>query len=113
MGKTALTFPQTDPYQQTNIYGTGCTVNGWPCEKLVARLDALLLTTKACKGKQCSRPWETLHSDGLVKNLRDAMNPKYDAFYALEQPKVTFSACKTGYLTDYEGAMSPVSYGEA
>lgn len=96
----------------TNIYATDCETNGWACERVSSRLDALLLTTKACKGKQCYRPWETLHPDGSVQILREAMDPKYDTFYEVEQPKVSFTACKSGYLAEFEGVMSPLSYEE-
>jgi N-acetylglucosamine-6-sulfatase len=101
---------QNDPVQMNNLYGTNGTINGWGIEELTTRLDTLLLTLKACKGQVCTRPWETLHPQGNVSSLRGAMNRQFDDFYTTQQPKVTFSACKDGYLAAYEGAMAPTIY---
>lgn len=92
-----------------NIYGTNSTINGWVLPQLETRIDALLLTLKACKGVVCTRPWETLHPQGDVHSLRDAMDPKFDVFYANEL-KVTYTECMLGYLPQYEGALSPIPY---
>lgn len=94
-----------------NRYRTNTTINSWDVTRLVSRVDALLLTLKACKGHVCTRPWETLHPKGDVLNLQDAMNSEYDKFYLEEQAKVTFTACKLGYLAEYEGVMTPTIYG--
>ena len=48
------------------------------------------------------KPWETLHPRGDVKKLGDAMNPKYESFYA-SQPKVAFEECALGYFPEVEG----------
>ena len=103
---------QTDSYQNTNLYGRNGTVSGYDITKLSARLDALILTLKACKGSVCVRPWETLHPQGNVHNLADAMNPEYDDFYLEQQLKVTFSACEQGYIIAAEGAMAPLPYND-
>jgi hypothetical protein len=47
-------------------------------------------------------PWTILHPDGKVHNLRDALNPQYDSFYAT-QAKVSFSSCELGYILAAEG----------
>ncbi|KAH8653756.1 arylsulfatase precursor [Xylariales sp. PMI_506] len=99
-----------DPGQLINLYGTTGTVNGWPLPQLTARIDALLLTLKSCEAKVCRRPWEALHPQGNVHNLGDAMDPKFDAFYA-SQPGVSYTACMLGYLPEYEGALSPIPFG--
>lgn len=88
-------------------------VYGWDKSSLIARVDSLLLTLKACKGAVCRRPWETLHPAGDVHSLRDAMAPQFDDFYLRQQPRVAFSECKLGYLTEFEGAMQPSIYGVA
>jgi N-acetylglucosamine-6-sulfatase len=93
-----------------NIYDGGTSIHGWSISRLVSRLDALLLTLKACKGKVCTRPWETLHPQDDVHNLADAMNTGFDEFYIEKQAKVTFSACMLGYLPAYEGALEPLPY---
>ena len=103
---------QTDPYQNTNLYGRNGTVSGYDITKLSARLDALILTLKACKGSVCVRPWETLHPQGNVHDLADAMDPEYDDFYLEQQLKVTFSACEQGYIIAAEGAMAPLPYND-
>lgn len=106
---------KTDPYQTTNLFGatTNISISGYNKEKLTARLDALLLTLKGCKGRVCTRPWETLHPLGDVSSLADAMDSEYDDFYVNQQLKVTFSECFAGYLTQYEGALEPLAYGGA
>lgn len=93
-----------------NIYGTPAPTFGWDTAKLTARIDALLLTLKSCKGRVCRQPWETLHPQGGVHNLRDAMAAQYDHFYLLEQAKVAFSACMPGYLPAFEGPLGPVKF---
>jgi N-acetylglucosamine-6-sulfatase len=100
---------QVDSGQMNNLYGTNGTINGWQLSQLTPRIDALLLTLKACKGSVCTRPWETLHPQGNVHSLSDAMNPKFDDFYANE-PRVTYTACMVGYLPQYEGVLYPVPY---
>ncbi|KAI5455611.1 alkaline-phosphatase-like protein [Mariannaea sp. PMI_226] len=109
----------SDEYQATNILLrthditslSQKKISGWPLNMLVHRLDALLMVLKSCIGSQCIHPWLELHPQGNVKTLEDAMHSKYDAFY-LSQPKVSFSACVKGYLIEYEGPQSVISYAE-
>ncbi|KAI1848573.1 hypothetical protein JX265_011573 [Neoarthrinium moseri] len=100
----------SDPVQMNNLYGASGIINGWDLSKLTPRIDGLLLTLKACKGQVCTRPWETLHPRGDVNSLRDAMRHEFDRFYLEQQEKVTFTACKNGYLAEFEGALQPVVY---
>lgn len=72
--------------------------------RVTARLDALLLVLKSCKGSSCRRPWASLHPNGGVQTLGDAMAERFDAFYVEKQAKVGFSRCELGYLIDAEGA---------
>ncbi|KAH6659994.1 arylsulfatase precursor [Truncatella angustata] len=102
---------KTDPYQSTNLYGQARNISGQDGTKLSSRLDALLLTLKGCKGRVCTRPWETLHPQGNVHNLTDALDPAYDQFYQSEQLKVSFSECAAGQLLQYEGPQEPLAYG--
>jgi N-acetylglucosamine-6-sulfatase len=72
------------------------------------RLDALLLILKSCKGNGCVEPWKAFHPEGgdEVRTLADAMQTRYDAFYArvhAEGAKVSFKECKLGYLREVEG----------
>ncbi|CAJ2513380.1 Uu.00g014990.m01.CDS01 [Anthostomella pinea] len=101
---------KSDPGQMNNLHGSAGEVYGWDIEKLTARIDGLLLTLKACKGAVCTRPWAKLHPRGDVLSLSDAMKPAFDDFYVEQQLKVTFTACKEGYLAEFEGALEPVAY---
>ncbi|OLN87349.1 Arylsulfatase 3 [Colletotrichum chlorophyti] len=76
---------------------------GFPLEKIVSRLDSLLLVTKSCKGSVCTHPWRALHPLGNVDTLKDALSPRFDTFYEQQQVKVQFSRCEKGYLIDAEG----------
>ncbi|UNI22456.1 hypothetical protein JDV02_008345 [Purpureocillium takamizusanense] len=100
-----------DPAQLKNLYGAKGKTSGFPIPELTARLDALLLTLKSCKGKACREPWQTLFPKGNVKNLRQALDRRYDHFFLHEQEKVTFSQCLDGYITSAEGALAPIPYG--
>lgn len=106
---------RSDPYQMNNLlFNTssqaGKKTFGFEIEKLVPRIDALLLTLKACEAEVCIRPWETLHPTGNVKSLKDAMHSRFDEFYIERQKKVTFTGCARGYLPYLEGAMEPIPY---
>ncbi|OAQ93745.1 arylsulfatase [Purpureocillium lilacinum] len=100
-----------DPSQLKNLYGSKGKTSGFSIPELTARLDALLLTLKSCKGKACREPWQTLFPKGDVKNLRQALDRRYDHFFLNQQEKVTFSQCLKGYITSAEGALAPIPYG--
>lgn len=70
---------------------------------MIARLDALLLVLKSCKGSSCVAPWRVLHPHGDVLSLEDALATRYDEFYEQEQVKVEFSRCEAGHIVDAEG----------
>jgi hypothetical protein len=106
---------KSDPFQMHNLLLNSSDhehgeVSGFDISKLVPRVDALLLTLKACEAEVCTRPWETLHPTGNVRNLKEAMNTRYDDFYVEKQKKVTFSGCAKGYLPWLEGALEPLPY---
>jgi hypothetical protein len=94
-----------------NLAGTDDKVNGLTVKALQARLDALLLVLKTCKGKSCTSPWATLHPGGNVHNLGDALAPMFDKFYEKDQPGVSFSECQPGQILSSEGALSANTYG--
>ncbi|KAL2819851.1 Six-hairpin glycosidase-like protein [Aspergillus cavernicola] len=85
----------TDPYEMTNIHPT-------TPQPILDRLDGLLLVLKSCQGATCIKPWDELHPDGSVQSLSDALDDKYDEFYA-GLPKVKFDVCADGYIIDLEG----------
>lgn len=110
---------QTDPYQLHNLHPSQTEsfplakppiILGVPVPRLVARLDALLLVLKSCKGTSCIRPWEVLHPSGDVMDLRDALKSRYNVFYEREQSKVGFSRCEAGYIVDAEGPQDALVY---
>ncbi|KAG6833040.1 hypothetical protein H0H87_012051 [Tephrocybe sp. NHM501043] len=106
----------TDPYQLNNLFSTDNTTSsheprllGHTRSQVISRLDALLLVLKSCKGETCIKPWNVLHPNGSVKNLRDALSSTYDAFYT-RQHKVSFDRCELGYIIDSEGPQTPLTY---
>ncbi|KAK5171835.1 uncharacterized protein LTR77_003471 [Saxophila tyrrhenica] len=105
---------KNDPYQMDNLLAEGrvqpLEVSGYDINRLVSRIDALLLTLKACVGSTCTRPWGALHPKGDVKNLKDAMHKHFDHFYMGKQKKVTFSGCADGYLPWLEGPLESEPY---
>lgn len=53
----------------------------------------------------CYRPWETLHPEGDVLSLKDALDERFDGFYEEEQVRVRFQRCEDGYIVESEGPM--------
>ncbi|KAI1810243.1 alkaline-phosphatase-like protein [Poronia punctata] len=100
---------KTDPGQLNNLLTlpsedvASRTLSGYSLSKVVSRLDSLLLVLKTCKEEVCVRPWESLHPDGAVRSLNDALSAEFDKFYLEEQVKVSFDRCETGHLLDAEG----------
>ncbi|KAH7102219.1 putative arylsulfatase [Auriculariales sp. MPI-PUGE-AT-0066] len=68
------------------------------------RLDAVVQAVKRCIGSECIKPWATLHPQGDVKTLAEAMAPKYDDFYS-GQVKMKFNECIVSYQIDNEGEL--------
>lgn len=97
-----------DPGQMTNLLHpdeeTSGTLLGLPMHKVVQRLESLLFVLKSCRAKTCIHPWRALHPDGNVATLRDALSPRFDAFYRARTQKITFDRCEMGYILDAEGA---------
>lgn len=104
--ETELYDTVADPYELTPI-----PVEAAP--RLHSRLNALLLTTKSCERDSCRNPWSTLHPDGGVSTLADALDPKFDAFYE-SLPRVAFRECLNYLLKENEAPFYPknVEFGE-
>ncbi|GLI76962.1 hypothetical protein PoHVEF18_005244 [Penicillium ochrochloron] len=99
-----------DPYQMRNLFSkTKGKLLGRDIKQVISRLDALLLVLKSCKSSECTLPWQVLHPDKKVTSLSDALQPKYDAFYAA-QPDISFSACELGYFPESEGPQEGYAY---
>jgi N-acetylglucosamine-6-sulfatase len=90
------------------------SVNGYPITKIVQRLDALMMVLKTCKQSSCTNPWGVIHPTGNVKCLQDALNVKYDQFYADNYAlnPVSFSKCEPGLILSAEGNMMAPIYHE-
>lgn len=86
------------------------TILSHTVEKIVSRLDALLLVLKSCKGSSCVKPWQVLHPTGDVANLKNALEARFDEYYEKAQVKVEFSRCEQGQLLDAEGPQSALVY---
>lgn len=84
---------------------------GFPVPKVISRLNGLVMTLKRCKSRQCVYPWETLHPDGSVKSIREALHPRYDHFYEHEMPEVSFEECAQGFIVAVEGPQEPAIFG--
>ncbi|KAK7224561.1 hypothetical protein V2G26_012564 [Clonostachys chloroleuca] len=98
-----------DPGQLTNLLHADeaaskatSRILGYTPDEVIPRLDALLLVLKSCKGSTCSQPWRSLHPQGDVTSLRDALSSRFDSFYE-EQARVEFSHCEMGQIISAEG----------
>lgn len=97
----------TDPGQMVNLLHPDERaperIAGAPLEKVVARLDSLLFVLKSCKAQMCVQPWRSLHPEGSVESLRDALSPRFDSFYEDRSTKIEFDRCEMGFILDAEG----------
>ncbi|KAF2106098.1 arylsulfatase [Lophiotrema nucula] len=103
-----------DPDQMHNYYTTSSngtfTTSGnvkinnhtYSTSKISERLDGLLYVLKTCKAKTCSEPWATLMPNTGVTSLAQAMDSKYDAYFA-GLTRVEYERCEEGYIADAEG----------
>jgi len=66
------------------------------------------MVLKSCKSSDCIEPWDVLHPHKkTVRTLKDALNERFDDFYAAQQQRVSFSRCENGYIIDAEGPQTP------
>ena len=103
---SATNHIQTDPHQIRNLVGSSQDVSsyriaGRPIEQIVTRLNALIMVLKTCKTRLCVYPWEALHPDGDVSNLKEALHDRFDTFYQ-DQSQMWFLDCPTGYFAEVE-----------
>lgn len=100
---------KADPGQMHNLLSTtkasgpSVSLNGHARDKVVARLDSLLFVLKSCKQDVCVRPWKSLHPQGNVESLDDALSARFDEFYVEQQVKVSFNRCEGAHILDAEG----------
>lgn len=107
-----------DPGQVRNLFdhkrhgllASRFSVAGRGLEAVVARLDALMMVLKSCRGDSCRDPWAVIHpGESGVRSLADALSADFDAFYQ-SQPKVRFDRCELGYIRESEGPQNVQSY---
>lgn len=104
-----------DPHELNNLYpeksnsGPEQQLLGVSVSRVVARLDALAMVLKSCKGSVCVKPWAELHPQGNVQTLEDALSAKFDDFYAA-QVKVEYNWCANGYILEAEGPQDVYAY---
>ena len=65
------------------------SIGGRSFGDIISRVDSLLMVLKSCKAESCRKPWDSLHKDGNVKSLEEALDINFDAFYE-RQPKSAF-----------------------
>lgn len=82
---------------------------GRPEKQLFNRLDALLMVLKTCKQDSCRNAWWELFPGHNVNSLEDAMDKKYDKFFA-KQPKVKFAHCIGGDIREKSGPQKVISF---
>lgn len=101
-----LTIFKSDQYQIQNLAAPGnkppaYQIAGRPLDQILTRLNALIMVLKTCKDRLCTYPWESLHPDGSVRSLKQALNGRFDEFYS-NQPQMWFSDCSLGYFMEAE-----------
>ncbi|KIW33605.1 uncharacterized protein PV07_00441 [Cladophialophora immunda] len=97
---------KTDAYQVVNMAAdigaySSYQIAGRPLAQILPRLDALMMVLKTCRDSVCVHPWRTLHPNGRVADLADALDARFDAFYRA-QPKMGFASCPDAYYLEAE-----------
>jgi arylsulfatase len=100
----------SDPYQMDNLLpsmsssNTTVAIGGeaYSVKKVRDRLDGLVQAVKKCDNGACVKPWSTLHTNGHVTTLADAMNTEFDDYYH-SLAKMQYDACHPYYNAAAEG----------
>lgn len=108
---------QDDPEELTNL-AINATADS---ERLMTRLNTLLLILKSCEGGACQNPWQYLkpelsptsgNSSGAaepaIASLRRALDPQYDDYFA-GFGTVHFDACLVVQRVDNEQPFYPAN----
>ena len=80
-------------------------------QRLIDRLNAVLMVTKSCSGTTCTTPWQVLQPANItnakpIGTLKDALDPAYDEYFATF-PKVQFKVCMQYQDADNEAPFYP------
>ena len=110
--ETELYNTTADPYELTNLAINPSDKH----KKVMDRLSGLLLVTKSCGQDSCRKPWDVLSNEfrgvnGEFKNLTQALDPKYDSFFA-SLPAFGFQHCARVQRVENEGPYLPPSSSE-
>ena len=75
-------------------------------QRLLHRLDALVLVLKTCVGETCHQPYKALFPDIAstgeeIYSLSQALDPRFDGYFE-GLPKVKYSKCVLGYQARLE-----------
>jgi N-acetylglucosamine-6-sulfatase len=75
-------------------------------QRLLNRLDALVLVLKTCVGETCHQPYKALFPDIAstgqeIYSLSQALDPRFDEYFQ-GLPKVIYSKCALGYQARLE-----------
>jgi N-acetylglucosamine-6-sulfatase len=106
-GESELYDTLNDPWELTNL-AKGSRAKAH--ERLIHRLDALLLVTKSCAQGSCRDPWMHLqppHTSSKIQNLPQAMNASFDTFFHSGLPCVQFNKCMDYQFVPNEGPYHP------
>jgi hypothetical protein len=106
-GESELYDTLNDPWELTNL-AKGSREKAH--ERLIHRLDALLLVTKSCAQGSCRDPWIHLqppHASSKIQNLPQAMHASFDTFFRSGLPRVQFSKCMNYQFVPVEGPYHP------
>ncbi|KAF9878012.1 arylsulfatase precursor [Colletotrichum karsti] len=96
-----------DPYELLNLANSTDPHH----QRVLSRLNALLLVSKSCTQSTCRDPWSVLQPPGTsprtaVRTLEDALDPAYNSFYNAFPP-VTIGECVGYQLASNEGPFYP------
>lgn len=105
-GQTELYNITADPYELTNLARSDNISETH--QRVINRLNALLMVTKSCEQDRCRDPWAQLVPDNTTTlvSLVHAMDEAYDTFFE-EFQQVTFSTCMQFQWTPAEEPYFP------
>jgi N-acetylglucosamine-6-sulfatase len=101
-------YMQTGPFEIHNLYNPSSSATASfqlpllspttplrriPLSNLLNRIDALFMVLKTCMGSACRWAWSVRHPSSNVQYPRDALESRYDCFYA-SQDRMEFMRCE-------------------
>lgn len=106
-GQTELYNITADPYELTNLARDNVTTEH---QRLINRLNALLMVTKSCEQDRCRDPWAQLNPTNdtttTLTSLVAAMDTSYDDYFSAFE-KVSFDTCMQYQYAENETPFFP------